>query len=118
MSVEHALKAYKKERLNCAQSILRAFQTSRNISEEDIIRADQLGGGQAEGGQCGALYAALQLFDTDSIRLRLREAFIAKAGSDKCGDIGISCVECVRLAASLVIDHGDASPCSAPAAKG
>ena len=109
MPVERALTAYKKERLNCAQSVLRAFQQHRNIREEDIIHARRLGGGQAEDGLCGALYAALQLAGDPPVRRRLRDAFVASAGSDKCGEIGVSCVECVRLAVSLLVEHGGAT---------
>ena len=107
MPVERALTAYKKEHLNCAQSILRGFQPHRNIHEEDIVNAKHLGGGEAEAGVCGALYAALQLVGDPPVRQRLRDAFVAAAGSDKCGEIGISCVECVRLAASLLVEQDD-----------
>jgi len=106
LTVERALTAYKKEGLNCAQSILRAFQSHRRIPEEAIINAERLGGGQAEAGVCGALYAALQLMNEPPARQRLSDAFVARAGSDKCGEIGISCVECVRLAASLTMAQG------------
>ena len=107
MPVERAVTAYKKERLNCAQSVLRAFQQHRNIREEDIIHARLLGSGQAEDGVCGALYAALQLAGDLAVRRRLRDTFVASAGSDKCGEIGISCVECVRLAASLLVESSN-----------
>lgn len=116
MPVDRAVAAFKEERLNCAQSILRAFQQHRNISEEDIMHASELGGGQAEEGLCGALYAALHLSDDPPVRRHLRDAFVASAGSDQCGKISISCVECVRLAASLLVEHGGACPAS-PAVK-
>jgi hypothetical protein len=109
MPVERALRAYKKEGLNCAQSILRAFQQKLDISEKVIIEAEKVGGGEADGGMCGALYAALRLTETAGTRDRLENAFVARAGSRKCGEIKVSCVECVRLAASLLVEHGAAT---------
>lgn len=109
MPVERTLTAYKEERLNCAQSILRGFREHRNISEDEIIRARRFGGGRAEDGLCGALYAALQLVDDPMLRQRMQEAFVASVGSDKCREIRgsgrIPCVECVRIAASLLATH-------------
>lgn len=110
MPIERGLRAFRKEGLNCAQSILRAFQQYRAITEKDIIDAERFGSGQAEEGLCGALYVALQLTSPPPARDRLRNAFVAKAGSDKCAEISVSCVECVRLAASLLVEHGGATP--------
>jgi hypothetical protein len=110
MPIERALNAYQTERLNCAQSILRAFQEHRNIPEDVILQAKQLGGGRAEDGLCGALYTALQLVDDPAERQRMREAFTASAGSDKCREIRraaqVPCVECVKIAAGLVHQSG------------
>lgn len=108
MPVERALNAYKNERLNCAQSVLRAFQPHPDISDDDILHARHHGGGRAEEGLCGALYAALRLTDSATARQELQDEFVAKAGSDKCREIRraarIPCVECVRLAAHLLVD--------------
>ncbi len=117
MPVDRALSAYQKERLNCAQSVLRAFQTHRNIPEDDIIKAKHHGGGRAEAGLCGALHAALQLVDKPEARRHLREAFVVAAGADTCREIKRTtrtpCVECVRIAASLLVDHGVTRPADA-----
>jgi hypothetical protein len=117
MPVERALSAYQKERLNCAQSVLRAFQPHRNIPEEDILKAKHHGGGRAEAGLCGALHAALQLTEEAEARQRLRDAFVAAAGADTCREIKRTahtpCVECVRLAASLVAGQGGSRPADA-----
>jgi hypothetical protein len=117
MPVERALTAYQKERLNCAQSILRGFQTHRAIAEDDIVKAKVHGGGRAEGGLCGALYAALQLVPEAEARQRVREAFVAAAGADTCRELKRTartpCVACVRIAASLLVDHGLAPPAGA-----
>ena len=108
MPVERAINAYKKERLNCAQSVLRAFQPHPKITDEDILHARQHGGGRAEEGLCGALYAALRLTDDPETNQRMRGEFVIKAGSDKCREIRrsarIPCVECVRLATSLLTE--------------
>ena len=111
MPVNLAIRAYKEERLNCAQSVLRAFQTKYNISEEEIFLAKNLGGGRAEAGLCGALYAALRLIDDPPIRHSLQKAFIKSAGSDKCREIRLAkripCENCVYLAASLLAECHD-----------
>ncbi len=122
MPVERALTAYQQERLNCAQSILRAFQPHRHIHEDDIVKAKQHGGGRAEAGVCGALHAALQLVDEPEKRQHVRDAFVARAGSDTCREIRrasrIPCVECVRIAASLLVEHGLTGPADAHHTKG
>jgi hypothetical protein len=106
MSVQRAIAAFKTERLNCAQSVLRAFQPEKGIPEDAIQRARQLGQGRAAGGCCGALHAACDLAEDEAQRSRLRAAFAAKAGSEKCREIRksgtLSCEQCVRLAAELV----------------
>jgi hypothetical protein len=106
MPVRRALAAFKTERLNCAQSILRAFQAEMGISEDAIRQARQLGQGRVEGGCCGALHAACELAEDETERRRLRTEFVAKAGSEKCRDIRksgtLSCGQCVELAATLL----------------
>ena len=110
MPVTRAIKAYKEERLNCAQSVLRAFQQQRSISEDDIEEARWHGGGRAKDGMCGALHSALKLTSDTSARDRLRAAFVERAGAETCRDIRRAartpCVECVRIAASLLVEHG------------
>lgn len=110
MPVERALTAYRKERLNCAQSVLRAFQPHPKIRDEDVLEAKHHGGGRADQGLCGALHAALKLTDDPAGRQHLRDAFITEAGSDKCREIRragrIPCSECVRLSARLLVEAG------------
>jgi hypothetical protein len=111
MPVERAVTAYQRERLNCAQSVLRAFQGQRDLPDEAIEAARSFGHGKAEAGVCGALHAALILTESPSARTCLTERFVSQAGSDKCREIRraarLPCVECVRLAAGLVVDHGE-----------
>ncbi len=106
MPVKRAMAAFRTERLNCAQSVLRGFQLEKGISEDAIRQARQLGQGRAEGGCCGALHAACELAENDAARSGLRKAFTAKAGSEKCRDIRksrtLSCEQCVVLAATLL----------------
>jgi hypothetical protein len=106
MPVQRAIAAFKTRRLNCAQSVLRAFQQEHGVTEDKIEAAGHHGGGRAEEGRCGALHGALQLADDDSARDNLRKAFVAKASSEKCREIRknktLSCEQCVELAAELV----------------
>lgn len=109
MPIQRAVQAYTTERLNCAQSILRAFQQQGNITEETIQAFKHLGHGKAEAGRCGALHAALELAGDETVRGKIREAFIAKAQAESCSDIrkakSIPCVQCVELAAALLVEH-------------
>jgi hypothetical protein len=103
MSIQKALIAFTQEHLNCAQSVLRGFQEQAGISQETINEARSLGGGRAQEGQCGALYAALKLVSSPDIKASLIDSFIKQAGSDKCREIKklgkFKCIDCVRLAA-------------------
>lgn len=106
MSVNKAVRSYTIERLNCAQSILKAFRERKEVSTEEINEARKLGGGKADDGICGALYAALRLTDDPDSRESLRGSFADVAGSDKCREIRakelISCQQCVEVAARLL----------------
>jgi len=105
MSAADALRAYREEKLNCAQSILRGFQKKYGLTEEQITEAKKYGGGRAEGGLCGALYAALLMAD-DAKKKQLRERFLAEAGADRCREIRaagkLTCGGCVELAAKIL----------------
>ncbi len=106
MFVYKAVHSYTKERLNCAQSILKAFQEKKEVSTEEIHDARKLGGGRADNGVCGALYAALKLTDDPDSKESLRGSFADVAGSDQCREIRakklISCQQCVEVAARLL----------------
>lgn len=109
MPIQRAVTAYRVERLNCAQSILRAFQPQMDLPEEAIRQAKRLGKGQAEGGRCGALHAALHLAGGEAARQKIAEAFVAQAEAQACKDIRqkrrMTCAQCVELAASLLTQH-------------
>ena len=97
---------HKEHDYNCAQAILKNFQSEYSISQEMIDSYSAYGGGRAENGLCGALYAAKNLLnDPKKIEL-LNDAFLKKAGSVKCKGIlklkKLPCAGCVDLAAKIV----------------
>lgn len=55
-----------KERYNCAQAILAAYKEKLNVACDVITEYKSYGGGRAEGGLCGALYAGLFLLNLNS----------------------------------------------------
>ncbi|MDO5566909.1 MAG: redox-active protein [Planctomycetia bacterium] len=90
--------------LNCAQSV------AQLAGHDEVLAAYQaFGGGRAEGGLCGALYAALQ-FIPEEQREKAKEEFAQKAGALTCREIkGTSktpCQECVAIGAWLVNQYG------------
>ena len=74
------------EKLNCAQCILKGFQTQLNIADSMISEFRKYGGGRSPEGICGALYAAdylLKQQDKNSIQ----EEFRKKAGAIMCHEL-------------------------------
>ena len=106
MSIEKTMEAYREEKLNCAQSVLRGFQNACGIGDAAIAEAKKNGGGRAEGGCCGALHSALQLARSEAVRQQLLAAFRAEAGAIECAAIRqqhkLSCPGCVELAAGIL----------------
>ena len=92
------------EKLNCAQAILKGFQVEFKISDSEIEVYRAWGGGRAEGGVCGALFAAdrlLHQIKKESIAVE----FNKEAGGILCAEIKsnkFSCAECVRIADELI----------------
>ena len=111
MSVQAAIHSYTREKLNCAQSIVKAFRHRKDITQNEIDAARAMGGGRAVGGVCGALHAALLLLDDDEKRKSLRESFAKRAGSEQCREIrskkAVTCAQCVEIAAELL--EGDSA---------
>lgn len=109
MSVAKAIKAYNSEKLNCAQSVLRAFQEDFELEDECIAAAAKLGGGRAGNGLCGALHAAEHLSPDAEVKAAIHQRFASAAGSDKCRKIRklgrLSCGECVEMAAGLLVEY-------------
>ena len=88
------------KKYNCAQSVAKAFGRDDLVA---VLKA--CGGGQAEGGLCGALHAALHLLREDKWET-VKEQFQNRVGNALCRTIRkegkTPCTECVRIAADLV----------------
>lgn len=110
MPVEKTLEAYRIKRLNCAQSILKGFQEHHRVSDQHVEDFRHFGGGKAENGMCGALFAARQLAGDDHVKAALDKAFLDSAGSLSCREIRklgrFSCLQCVELAAKTLANAG------------
>ena len=85
---------------NCAQCVTKAF-----ADDAAVMEMAACGGGNAPGGLCGALYAAMSLAG-EKDRESLRSDFRERAGSDLCrelkGSCGTPCRECVEIASELL----------------
>lgn len=96
------------EMYNCAQSVLKAFQDTYKVPPEQVVDSSRLGGGRAEQGMCGALYAAESLVADPVKKAVLRERFRNAAGAVECRAIRslrkLSCRECVEKAAELILE--------------
>lgn len=92
------------ENLNCAQVVLKGFQKELKIDDQEIEEYRAWGGGRAEGGMCGALYAAERLLQ-QSGKESVIEEFKFHAGGTLCSEIkekNFTCAEYVRIADDLV----------------
>ncbi|MDD5130892.1 MAG: C-GCAxxG-C-C family (seleno)protein [Candidatus Omnitrophica bacterium] len=95
-------------KLNCAQSVIKAYHDLFNASAQEVDAFVGLGGGKAPEGKCGAYYAAWQLASkNNSLKInRFERDFINAAGSLKCKEIRkqrkLSCLGCVEKAAELL----------------
>lgn len=106
MPKHKSVSAYRSGKQNCAQSLYSGFQDLLQVSGETIESARKLGGGKAAEGRCGALYAALDLAQSEQTKEQLKVSFEERAGSQSCRDIRnrklLSCAECVELAAGVL----------------
>ena len=94
----------KPDNLNCAQSILKGFQDEFGISDKEIEEYRAWGGGRAEGGMCGALFAAERLL-RQAGKPSIQAEFAAVAKDTRCLEIKkgkFPCPDCVRLADKLI----------------
>lgn len=91
---------------NCVVSILKAFRDEFALSDQDIENHKNQSGGRAEGGLCGALYAAKTLLGDEDKKESLEKQFSLITGSPKCREIKslkkTSCKECVGIAAKIL----------------
>ncbi|MCQ2219503.1 MAG: C-GCAxxG-C-C family protein [Paludibacteraceae bacterium] len=95
------------ESLNCAQSIMKGFQEEFGVSNEEIEAFRAWGGGRAEGGVCGALFAADTLLKRRNLG-SIAKGFEKKVGYITCKEIkgnqACSCPDCVRIADELMVE--------------
>lgn len=112
MPIEKAKKYYTgKEglRLNCAQSIIKAFEEQFNITGEEFKKFADYGKGNAPEGLCGAYCAAKYILERHHPEKakEFEEFFKSAAGNTlKCKEIRslrkLSCLGCVEKAAEFV----------------
>ena len=95
-------------RLNCAQSVIKAFQEHFGYDDKLVAEFLACGGGRAPGGVCGAYFAAKHLLQKkDPAKLtEFDNWFLEKAGSLQCREIRekrqLSCLGCVEKAAEFI----------------
>jgi hypothetical protein len=94
------------EGYNCSQAVLKACQQEHDVSQEMIDTYSAYGGGRAEEGLCGALYAAKSLLNDPEKTELLKNIFLKKAGGITCEKIlelkKLPCPDCVDLAAQIM----------------
>ena len=102
----HALQHFRRppERLNCAQSVLYAYQKVSGHSAVPLSDMKPFGGGRAPDGLCGAIYAACTVAPDKAERLKARFAEIT--GSLLCRELRKAdehpCEVCVSTSAQLL----------------
>ncbi|MFI3290403.1 MAG: hypothetical protein R3Y46_00835 [Opitutales bacterium] len=88
---------------SCAQAVAVAFKGELSQGELDELKANS--GGKAEGGICGALYAACQISNDKEGTCA---EFEKRAGHIRCIDLKtkgrVSCDNCVRIASEILAD--------------
>jgi len=112
MSADDAVSYYigkaGRARLNCGQSVIKAFRDKFGLDENAVDLFRSYGSGKAPDGLCGAVYAAKFIFDglrTDVLK-RCEDAMIENAGSTKCKEIRslrrLSCQGCIKTVADII----------------
>jgi hypothetical protein len=91
-------------RLNCAQSVLHAFQEVTGKTNLSLADLKPFGGGRAPDGLCGALHAACAIVPDKAEELKSQ--FAARLGSLYCRELRAArqhpCEVCVSHAADLI----------------
>ncbi len=99
--IERAISTFRKP-YSCAQTVYAAFKDASDASLETLKTKS---GGRADGGECGALFAAKLLVDPQ-FHADMEKDFAAVAGDTRCkiikGEHKTPCEVCVRTAAELV----------------
>jgi hypothetical protein len=95
------------EGYNCAQAILKTFQDRLDIKEKQINDYVDYGGGKAEDGICGALYAAKQLAGNAELIQKIVHQFKEEVGTIYCDEIlelgRLSCTGCICTASEILL---------------
>ena len=106
MKEEQAMKCFHGEDdLNCVQSVLKVYRREFNLSDEFINNAQIYGGGRAQYGVCGALYAIKMLIQESNPETYkiIAKQFKEETGSLFCEEIKElekkTCKESVGIAA-------------------
>lgn len=98
--VQRAVETFHKP-YSCAQAVYAAF---KDAGQEKLEHLKANSGGRAEGGICGALFAA-RLIVKESDRSRLEADFAETAGDTRCKELKTVCKTpcplCVKIAAEL-----------------
>ena len=95
-------------KLNCGQSIIKAYHDKFAVSADAVERFAAFAAGQAPQGECGAYYAARYLLSKAHHHkiAPLAADFMKLAGSLKCKEIRrqhkLTCLGCVEKAAELL----------------
>jgi hypothetical protein len=93
------------DNFNCAQAVLKAFQEECGVPDAEISEQVKSGGGRADGGVCGALFAAMLLAAPEQAAT-IEACFVNETGSSRCREIRatgkLDCRACVALAARLL----------------
>ncbi len=99
------------EKANCAQAVAETFVREFHLDGVDLSAFRRLGGGQAPGGECGALYAAkcvLEKAGCADEAEKLDALFSQKGGATACRQIRagrrLPCAGCVETAAAYLCD--------------
>lgn len=106
---ETALKVFRQppECLNCAQTVLHAYQVYTGDKHLHVEDFKAFGGGRAPENCCGALHAACQA--APSAAAAIRAEFEAALGSTRCkalkSELHIPCEKSVETAAQLLQKH-------------
>jgi hypothetical protein len=105
----HAVNYYRgTEGYNCAQAISKMFQAQLNLDDHQIADLGACGGGNAEDGICGALYAIKQLAGDHRNIKSVIQRFEQEVGSIYCDEIlvlgRLSCAGCIYTACRILQD--------------
>ncbi len=92
---------------NCAQAIFKSFPSKVQLTDEEIeLSYRSKGGGRAEGGLCGAVYAAVEILGKDTQKAEeLKRRFKEQLGGLTCrelkAELKVPCPQCVDVADEL-----------------